>query len=79
MKLHGVRDLLPFLNLLKDHSISYRLDHMRADSVMVTLTLVGFRVEVDFFADHIEYSVFSGDERALDDQDRLARLLSKDL
>ena len=78
MKLNGIGDLLPFLNFLKDHSIVYRLDHMRADSVMVTLTLVGARVEVDFFDDHIEYSVFKGDEWVLDDQQELFRLLSKD-
>ena len=78
MKLNGIGDLLPFLNLLKDHSIVYRLEHMRPDSIMVTLTLVGARVEVDFFDDHIEYSVFKGDERVLDDQEDLFRLLSKD-
>ena len=78
MKLNGIGDLLPFLNLLDDHSIVYRLEHMRAESVMVTLSLVGARVEIDFFEDHIEYSVFKGDERVLDDQQELFRLLSKD-
>ena len=78
MKLNGISDLLPFLNFLKDHSIVYRLEQMRPDSIMVTLSLVGARVEVDFFDDHIEYSVFKGDEWVLDDQQELFRLLSKD-
>ena len=77
MKLNGICDLLPFLNLMKDRSIVFRLEQMRPDSIMVTLTLVGARVEVDFFDDHIEYSVFKGDERVLDDQQDLFRLLSK--
>ena len=77
MKLNGICDLLPFLNFFKDHSFFYRLEQMRPDSIMVTLTLVGARVEVDFFDDHIEYSVFKGDERVLDDQQDLFRLLSK--
>ena len=77
MKLNGIGDLLPFLNLMKDRSIVFRLEQMRPDSIMVTLTLVGARVEVDFFDDHIEYSVFKGDERVLDDQQDLFRLLSK--
>ncbi len=79
MKLNGIRDLLLFLNFLKDRSISYRIEHMRADSVMVTLTLVGIRIEVDFFDNHVEYSTFTGDERALDDQTRLFKLLNKDI
>lgn len=38
---------------------------------MVTITLFGARVEIDFFDDHIEYSVFKGDEGVLDDQPAL--------
>ena len=34
---------------------------------MVEITLLGKRLEVDFFEDHIEYSVFSGNEDVLDD------------
>jgi hypothetical protein len=44
---------------------------MRPDSLMVTYTLLGARVELDFFEDHIEYSVFTGDEFVLDDQKAL--------
>ncbi len=78
MELNGIRDLLPFLNYLKDSSIGFRLEHDRADSVMVCSTLVGKRIELDFFDDHIEYSIFSGDESVLDDQETLFLLIDRD-
>ena len=39
----------------------------RDDVIMVSFTLVGVRVEVDFFEDHIEYSTFQGDESVASD------------
>ena len=42
---------------------------------MVTLTVVGARIEVDFFDDHIEFSVFEGDESVEDDSDKLFRII----
>ena len=71
MTLSGMNDLLPFLNTLDKLHIKYRIEHMRPDSLMVTYTLLGARVELDFFEDHIEYSVFTGDEFVLDDQKAL--------
>lgn len=62
MKLNGILDLIPFLNYLKVNSVWYQIYHLRDDSVMVSYTLVGKRVELDFFIDHIEYSVFTGNE-----------------
>jgi hypothetical protein len=41
---------------------------------MVTLALVGKRIEVDFFEDHVEYSIFTGDESVEDDVDKLLAL-----
>ena len=78
MKLNGISDLLRFLNRLDELALIYRFDRRRQDTIMVTITLVGIRVEVDFFDDHIEYSVFKGDEWVLDDQQDLFRLLNKD-
>lgn len=49
----GIKDLIPFLNFLDREKIYYRLDHLRDDSIMVSFTLVGMRVELDFFDDHI--------------------------
>lgn len=71
MVLGGICDLLPFLNYLDKLNITYRIEHMRPESLMVTYTLFGTRVELDFFDDHIEYSVFNGNEDVLDDQKAL--------
>jgi len=43
---------------------------------MVTFTTVGKRIELDFFADHIEYSIFSGDESVLDDEKALFEIIA---
>ena len=42
---------------------------------MVTITIIGARIEVDFFDDHIEYSVFRGSEDVLDDQHALFEMI----
>ncbi len=60
--LRGIADLIPFLAYLDDQHIHYALSRNRDDSVMVTFTVVGARVEVDFFDDHIEFSTFTGNE-----------------
>lgn len=60
--LRGLKDLLPFLNFLKEKGVWYIIQHLRHDAIMVTITLLGERVEIEFFDDHIEYSRFTGDE-----------------
>jgi len=75
MKLNGLQDLLPFMNFLRKEKIWYRMDCLRDDAIMVTLTVVGARIEVEFFDDHIEFSVFEGDESVDDDTDRLFRII----
>jgi hypothetical protein len=43
---------------------------------MITFTIAGGRIEVDFFEDgHIEYSTFSGDESVLDDFSHLKQII----
>ncbi|MGL4811465.1 MAG: hypothetical protein ACRCXM_06790 [Beijerinckiaceae bacterium] len=44
---------------------------------MVTFTLVGYRVEVDFFEDEIEYSIFAGREDVLTDEKELFALIDR--
>jgi hypothetical protein len=66
--LNGIRDLIPFLDYLRDRKVSFDLSHDRHDSVMVTVMIVRERLEIDFFDDHIEYSRFTGDESVLSDQ-----------
>ena len=66
--LRGLVDLLPFLNFLKEKGVGYVIEHIRDDAIMVTITVVGERIEIDFFDDHIEYSRFKGSEAVEDDQ-----------
>ena len=77
MQPRGMKDLLSFLNHLDGEGIYYRLDHLRQDSLMVSFTLVGMRVELDFFDDHVEFSVFKGNEDVETDTTFLADLIQK--
>lgn len=77
MKLQGIRDIIPFLNYLDREGIHYRLDHLRDDSIMVSFTLVGMRVELDFFDDHVEFSFFTGTEEVEDDPALLFRAIGE--
>ncbi len=50
---------------------AFTLSPNRDDSVMITLTRVSERLEIDVFEDgHIEYSRFLGSEDVLDDLDQ---------
>jgi hypothetical protein len=71
----GIKDLLTFLRLLRAQSVFFTLDQRRPDSIMVSITIAGARIEVDFFNDHIEYSVFRGAEDVLDDQPALFEMI----
>jgi hypothetical protein len=52
----------------------------RDDTVMVTVTLVGLRVEIDVFEDgHLEYSLFSGSESVESDLDKLKAMIEADV
>jgi len=75
MKLSGISGIIEFLNELEKRKIIYKISKMRDDSVMINLTIVGHRIEIDFFDDHIEYSVFSGNEEVLSDQNELWKLI----
>ena len=66
--LAGLKDLIGFLIFLKQKNVFFALAHYGADSITVTMTLYGERIEIDFFDDHIEYSRFRGDESVLSDQ-----------
>jgi len=77
MAFDGIKDILSFLDFLRSQRVMFRLEQMRPDSIMVSFTLVGMRAEVDFFEDHIEYSLFKGDESVLDDQAALIALVEE--
>ncbi len=55
--------LYSLLRRLEDARIHFTLSRSRDDTILVTLTLVGERVEVDVFEDgHMEVSRFPGNE-----------------
>ena len=61
-------ELYRVIRLLEQEGVHYRLDRHRVDSIMVTATLVGERIEIDVFEDgHVEYSRFRGGEDVEDD------------
>ena len=63
----NLSDILKFLDYLLENSVKFDIKQSRPDSLMVTFTIILFRVEVDFFYDHIEFSYFTGDEAVKDD------------
>ncbi|WP_175774155.1 hypothetical protein [Burkholderia anthina] len=66
-------DLLDQLDTAKIH---YSLSRNRSDSVLVSITVVGMRVEVDVFRDgHVEVCTFTGSESPTDDANLLARII----
>jgi len=73
----GLERMLEFLNLLTDKGIHFYLEQNAPDSLRVTMTLLGVRIEVVFFADHIEFSVFKGNEDVSRDEDLLYDLIKQ--
>jgi hypothetical protein len=76
-EMNGLEGMLEFLTLLRRKKISYRIEQQRDDALMVTLTLIGVRVEVEFFSDHFEYSYFTGSEAVHSDREGLMRLIAE--
>jgi len=73
--------LFDMLRKIEKHfnSAAFTLSRDRDDSVMITLSLVGERLEIDVFEDgHVEYSRFMGNEEVLDDLELLDRLITED-
>jgi len=71
-------DILKFLDYLRENSVKFDIKQSRFDSLMVSFTVIFFRVEVDFFDDHIEYSYFIGDEWVKDDLGVLDLIIRED-
>jgi hypothetical protein len=64
------------IHLLETNRVHFELSRHRPESLMITLTLVGERIEIDVFEDgHVQYSRFRGDESAEDDMPMLEALL----
>ena len=72
--------LYQLLQRLEDAKIHFTLSRNREDTVLVTLTLVGERVEVDIFEDgHMEVSRFPGSEDIVGGAELVERLIDENL
>jgi hypothetical protein len=73
MKKDGLQRMLEFLELLRSKGIHFRIERQSPEALMVTFTLTGVCIEVDFFVNEVSFSYFrrSGadetDEKALYD------------
>jgi hypothetical protein len=71
---HPLYDLLL---RLEDAKIPFTLSRNRSDSLLVTLTLVGERVEIDVFEDgHMEVSRFKGREDVVGGAELVEKLIA---
>ncbi|OIK08522.1 hypothetical protein BIV59_19915 [Bacillus sp. MUM 13] len=59
----GPKYLINFLNKLEEKNISYKLNKVRNDAIMVEIAIPGQRWEVEFMADGtVEIEKFIGDD-----------------
>ena len=62
---------------LEERSIKFTIHRYRDDTVMLSVSLVGERIEIDVFEDgHVEYSRFTGNEDTLDNRDDLFKIIN---
>jgi hypothetical protein len=70
--------LYELLSDLEEARIYFTVSRNRPDSVLVTLTFVGERVEIDVFDDgHMEVSRFRGNEDIVGDADLVRKLIQE--
>jgi len=68
--------LYRILRLLEEQHLWYRIDRDRVDSIRLSVTAVGERLEIDVFEDeHVEFSRFKGDEAVNSDSVELDEIL----
>jgi hypothetical protein len=77
MKKDGLQRVLDFLDFLDEKGVHYQTDQVRPDALLVFFTLVGVRVEVDFFVDGMRYRYFKGHEDVEIDQKLLMNLINE--
>jgi len=66
------------MRTLDEAHIYYAISRNRPETVTLTLTLVGERVEVDVFDDgHMEVSRFPGSEDVVGDADLVGRIIEQ--
>lgn len=70
--------LFELLSELENARIHFTLGRYRPDAVLVTLVVVGERIEIDVFEDgHMEVSRFKGHEDVLGGSELVAQLIEE--
>ena len=77
MSKDGLQRVLDILDLLRERNVEYKIDQQQPEAIMVTIALVGLRIEVEFFVDHLEFSIFKGNEDVESDETALIDLLKE--
>ena len=71
--------LFELLSSLEEARIHFALSRHRSDTVLVTITLVGERIEVDVFEDgHMEVSRFKGSEDIVGGSELIYKLIEQE-
>lgn len=73
----GLQRMVEFLNFLRKRKIHFFVEQDADESLMVTLTLVGTRVEVTFTVEEMTFSVFKGNEDVITDVKSLYALIEE--
>jgi hypothetical protein len=70
--------LFQLLSRLDETKYAYTLSHHRADAIMVTISFIGERVEIEVFDDgHMEVSRFLGTEDILGGRELIFDMIEK--
>ena len=77
MNSDGLKRVLDFLDILDKENVHYQIDQVRPDAILVFFTLVGLRVEIDFFVDRMTYRCFKGPEDVHVDESMLMDLIQQ--
>ena len=77
MNSDGLKRVLDFLDILDKENVHYQIDQVRPDAILVFFTLVGLRVEIDFFVDRMTYRGFKGHEDVHVDESMLMDLIQQ--
>jgi hypothetical protein len=62
MKSDALKRMLDFLDLLRRQGTKFRIERQSPDALMVTFSLKGVCVEVDFFVNEVWFSYFKTTE-----------------
>ena len=64
------------IRMLEEARLHFVIERTRPDSIRLSVTMVGERIEIDIFEDdHLEISRFFGDERVEGEMELLVEIL----